>query len=264
MKTNQIFSFRRFINLIKSDLLINYKKYGMQCLVMFILGYGLMYIYMPKYNQGSAFDIKDYFQFFIFSSFALGTFVGSSFPAFNTKRTKRTYLLTPASTFEKYTAQIFGRMIVTTLLFLIIFWVDAQLARFTVLHSAKESIPNIDVFSYSTLLNRLQKDEFTYRLLWFLLLSIGAFLFAVRIYFGKQGLLKAVLSLTGVLVSVSILFMIMAKIFYSEIEFFSIKTPVYNLTENLNNWEVFVIIIFAVSWLFFLAFGFFKLKEKEL
>lgn len=266
MKTNQIFSTKRFINLIKSDLLINYKKYGLQLLVVFLLGYVLIYLNLPKhsYQIDDSYEVTKYFVLFVVALFALGAFVGMSFPAFNHKNTSRGYLLTPASTFEKYTAQILGRIIIGTLLFLIIFWIDARLARFTIIHSVKENIPVIEKFTYSGMINRLKMDLFTLWIFPFLSLSMGCFVFSVRLFFAKNGLVKTILSMGGVFFVSYVVFALLTQIFYPELPLFQVRTPDYQITEKLGNGEIFSIVIFSVSWMFFLVFGFFKLKEKEL
>ena len=266
MNRNQIFSLKRFINLIKSDLLINYKKYGLQLLVIFLLGYGMMYLSLPKhsYQEGVNYDTSRYFSLFVTALFALGAFAGLSFPAFNHKNKSRVYLLTPASTFEKYTAQILGRIVIGTILFLIIFWIDARLARFTILNTVKENIPEIEKFTYSGIISRLKMDVFTLWLFPFISLSIGCFLFSVKLFFGKNGLVKTGLSMGGVLFITYLLFALLTQILYPETPWFEVKTPDYQITGNLGNGEIFSIVIFSISWIFFLIFGFFKLKEKEL
>ena len=81
MKTNQIFSLKRFINLIKSDLLINYKRYGLMVLVMLFLGYVVMYLSFPK--NGGDYKIDRYFPFFIsFMFFVLKIFCLTSLAFF--------------------------------------------------------------------------------------------------------------------------------------------------------------------------------------
>lgn len=267
MKTNQIFSIKRFINLIKSDLLINYKKYGLMILAISLVYYVILYLNMPKYsyNPQSVYNTYEYYPLFIsLGLFTLAAWIGSAFPAFNNKNTARSYLTTPASTFEKYTAQFLGRIIVSTIIFLIIFWIDARLARFTILNTVKDNIPNIKPFTYSAFIDRLKADTFTLWILPFGGLSLVLFLFSVRIYFGKHGLIKAILSLAAVIFIIYILFAVSTQFFYSGYKFFGVKTPDYQVTEKLNNGEIFTIIIFGVSWIFFTILGFFKLKEKEL
>lgn len=267
MKTNQIFSLKRFINLIKSDLLINYKKYALMVLVMSVAGFVFMYINMPKHSYAGAqtYGVNRYFPITLtFAIFALGAWIGSSFPAFNNKNTKRSYLMTPASTFEKYSAQILGRIIISTLIFLIILWIDARFARFTIIQTAKENIPDIEKFSYSAILERIKTDKFTFVATPVMSLSLSAFLFSVRIYFNKQGLLKTLVTLAIVLFSLYMLFAIFTKIFYPEYNFFEVHATDYWITDKLKNSEVVAIVVFALSGLLLPVLGFFKLKEKEL
>lgn len=268
MTTNKYFSFTRFVRLIKSDLLINYKKYLLLVLAAFVLCYGFLYLNMPKRNFGDSyyFDINRYMDLFMVTLFALGAFVGLSFPAFSNKKATRTYLLTPASTLEKYTVQIFGRFILTSLIFLLIFWLSALLARYTAIHAVKpdEAPPAITVFHYSDLWAAIRKDEFSAWFFPFMILSIGMFLFSVRLFFRKAGLLKTVLSLAVVIFSFFGLMVLFSHIFYpAQVKGWDIHGTTYQLLPKLNNGEFFSIIIFSISWLFLLVFGYFKLKEKE-
>lgn len=269
MKTNQIFSLKRFINLIKSDLLINYKRYALMILVMTILGYVVLYLNMPKHTYGmnsvSDFNISKYMNLFMtFIIFSLGAWIGLSFPAFNNKNTRRNYLMSPASTFEKYSAQFLGRVIISTVMFLIIFWFDAQIARFTVLHSVNENIPIIEKFTYSGLIERLRADTFTNWLLPLFTLALFMFLFAVRIYFKKQGLLKTIFSLASVLLLIFFVLVVFTQFFFPEYKMFEIHTYEYKMTEKLLNGEILTIVILIFSAVMLPILGYFKLKEKEL
>lgn len=267
MKTNQIFNLKRFINLVKSDLLVNYKKYLLMIFVMTIVGFTFMYLNMPKhsYSSNEIYGIGRYFPLLIsFALFALGAWIGSSFPAFNNKNTMRSYLMAPASTFEKYTAQILGRIIISSILFLIIVWIDARFARFTILHTVKENIPNIEKFTYSGIIERIKMDPFTSWSVPIFSLSLGAFLFSVRIYFRKQGLIKTLMALAVVMFAIYLLFIIFTQIFYPELRLFEIKANDYYITDKFKNSEILTMVILTLSGLLLPVLGFFKLKEKEL
>lgn len=262
MKTNQIFSLKRFINLIKSDLLMNYKRYGMIVLVMTLLTYVVMYLNFPK--NGGTFDIERYFPFLVsFIFFSLGAWIGSSFPAFNRKNTSRNYLMTPASTFEKYTAQFIGRIIISTIVMLIIFWIDARFARFTVLHVIKENTTAIDKFSYTALYEKIKLDHVVY---WtpLIFFSLVTFLFSARIYFNKHGLIKSLLALAGVFFAFYILLVIYTQIFYPGNKLFEVDATNYIVTKSIKNSDILMIALLSFSILILPVLGFFKLKEKEL
>lgn len=267
MKTNQIFSIKRFINLIKSDLLMNYKKYGLMILAILLVDYVILYLNMPKYsyNPNNVYNIREYFPLFTsLGFFTLGAWIGSAFPEFNNKNTSRSYLITPASTFEKYTTQLLGRIIISTIIFLIIFWLAANLARFTVLHTIKENIPNIEQFNFSGVINTLKSDSVIEWLLPLSFLALIMFLFSVRIYFNKHGLVKTILSLSVVLFLLYLLFVIFTQVFYPSYKLFEVHSSEYQVTKSLKNSEILGIVILSLSSLILPVLGFFKLKEKEL
>ncbi|VBB45646.1 conserved membrane hypothetical protein [uncultured Paludibacter sp.] len=265
MNTNQYFSFTRFIKLIKSDWLINYKKYILLFLTMLAIGYVFIYLNLPKraYEGSSVFDANRYLNLLNISLFALIAFIGTSFPAFNSKKTARIYMLTPASTFEKYSAQFLGRIVITFILFLFAFWLDANLARLTVLGTIKENTPKIEAFSYSDLLRILKKDEFSHIFMPFLLLSTAMFFFAIRLFFNRNGILKTSLTFISFLFGIYLLFVLFSHIFYPETKGFDVHTSEYEVIRNLESGQILGIIIVSVSWIFLLVLGFFKLKEKE-
>ena len=134
MKTNQFFSFQRFCLLLRSDLLINYKRYSLIIVGAFIMGFVVLYGNMPKLVYGEIhnwdiFGSNKYIPIFLASLLALGVLVGSSFPDLGSKVRTANYLLIPSSTFEKLCSQIFIRFICGGGIFLVLFWIDAQLAR---------------------------------------------------------------------------------------------------------------------------------------
>lgn len=264
MKTNQIFSLKRFISLIKSDLLINYKKYLMQLGIFVIALFALLYLNMPKSIYQGDFTMIKYMGSFNVGLVALVVYAGLSFSAFSNKKTTRTYLLIPSSTLEKYSTQILGRIIVPALVLIVFFGIDANLSRWVILHTAK-TIPSIDIFSYSEALNFIEKYNKMMELMMILLpLSFGMYFFSTRLFFRKNGFIKSALSLSILLFIGVLIFGIFNKIYFPENEFFQMNIPNYKVNEALNNSDVFAIVLLSVSWGFFIIMGFFKLKEKEL
>src|ERR1035437_2385025 len=143
MNSNKFFSFSRFYQLLRNDILLNYKKYLLTIVGGFILGFILMYMYMPNRFYGDTnfkFDASRYFDLFIMCLGGLGAFVGSAFSELSSKIKMSNYLLMPASTLEKFLRQFVVRAVVGTVIFLFIFWVDTHIARIAVLSHMKNNL----------------------------------------------------------------------------------------------------------------------------
>jgi hypothetical protein len=298
MNSNKFFSFNRFYLLLRSDLLINYKKYCLAILVAFILGFVFLYGSMPRLvyggdtlNDWNTFGCNRYKSIFLFSIVVLGVLVGSSFSDLGSKVKTANYLLIPASTFEKFFSQFFSRVICGGAIFLVLFWIDAQLARAisgmqmvdvkTNLHYANaEHI--IEKFNYGMIflyekVRTYSSETGTYSIekivyykayeTWgasLFIVSIGLYLFSVRLFFKKLGLVKSIISFV-VLFFILFLFMVVfSHIFYPNTVGFDVSLPTYTLQNGTDNIGFWLCLIGLVSPLFLLPLGYFKLKEKQL
>ena len=122
MALQQHFSFKRFYEYLKFDILSNLKKYftfiGVLVIVLLLMDFFTI-------KSGSGFretenGIRDYFfrqvpyQTLYLSSFLIAIIlvVGSSFSALRKKESTTSYLLVPASILEKYLVQFFLRIVV--------------------------------------------------------------------------------------------------------------------------------------------------------
>jgi hypothetical protein len=94
--------------------------------------------------------------------------------------------------------------------------------------------------------------------------SIGIYLFSVKLFFRKMGLVKTIISIVAlfyVLAGVMILF---SHIFFPETTGFELKLGDYATSfGGVNNVELWVCSLCYFSWLFLLPLGYFKLKEKQ-
>jgi hypothetical protein len=199
--------------------------------------------------------------------FLLGAFVGSAFPEFGNKEKTGNYLLLPASTFEKVFTQFLIHFVFGILFFVLLFWIDAHLARWTMLH--RESVQSgrvvIEQFQFLKLfgehdlsvLDKVFCGAFTF--------SIGTFLFAVRLFFRRFALVKTVICGVGLFFFQYCLLSLFSHLFYPEkTSGFNIELDIYKTILNLENIQLFVYTIFYFAWLFFLPLAYFKLKEKQL
>ena len=282
MNSNKFFSFSRFYRLLRNDILLNHKKYLLTIVGAFILGFILMYMYMPNRVYTDTiykFDTSRYFNLFTMCLVGLGAFVGSAFSELSSKVKISNYLLVPASTFEKYLSQFVIRAVVGTAIFLLVFWIDAHLARIAVLSriegldgqlAGPEKYDYIEKFHYSMLLIKSRYPVVTNWRLFegigyiLTLYSAGMFLFSVKIFFRKLGLIKTGISLIAVVYLIMITMMCFSHLFYPETKGFDIANIDYILSNGYKNSEILLYSIAYIAPLFLLPLGYFKLKEKQL
>ncbi len=289
MNSTNFFSFNRFYLLLRNDLLINYKKYCLAILVAFILCFVFLYLNMPRVvyggdmlNDWNRFGSNKYMNIFLASIVGLGALVGSSFPDLGSKVKTSNYLLIPASTFEKFFSQFFIRVICGAAIFLVLFWVDAQLARYISVMQMVDVKNNlhyvnaervIEKFNYGMIF--LYKQNYPTGMLVYhksietwgislFIVSIGLYLFSVRLFFKKLGLVKSIISFVALFFILFLFMVIFSHIFYPRTVGFDVSLPTYTFQNGINNAEFWLFLIGFVSPLFLLPLGYFKLKEKQL
>ena len=282
MNSNKFFSFSRFYRLLSNDILLNHKKYLLTIAGAFILGFIIIYMQMPNYlysDTNYKFDASRYFNVFTMCLIGLGAFVGSSFSELSSKIKMSNYLLVPASTFEKFLCQFFIRALAGTAIFLFIFWVDAHLARIAILSHIKdvnnylagpEKYDFIKKFHYSMFLIKTNYPSVIYWRLFegigmiLAFFSVGMFLFSVKIFFRKLGMIKTGISLVAVLYLLVVLMICFSHLFYPETIGFNEPKMEYKLSNGYSNTNIFYLSIGYLAPLFLLPLGYFKLKEKQL
>ena len=282
MNSTNFFSFNRFYKLLRNDILINYKKYLLTIVGAFILGFIIMLNTMPSYMYNDStfkFNSSGYENLFIMCLVGLGAFVGSAFSELSSKIKTSNYLLMPASTLEKFLCQFVIRALVGTVIFLFIFWVDAHLARIVSLSyieysdgqpAGPEKYDYIEKFHYSML---LIKSRYPFVTNWKLFegigmiliaFSTGVFLFSVKIFFRKLGLIKTGITLVATLFLIMFVMTFFLHLFYPETKGLDIANIDYTLTNGYKNSEILLYSIAYLAPLFLLPLGYFKLKEKQL
>ncbi|HJV78574.1 MAG TPA: hypothetical protein VJ602_09335 [Paludibacter sp.] len=282
MNSNTFFSFRRFYQLLRNDILLNYKKYLFTIAGAFILGFILIYMQMPGYffsDTTYKFDASRYNNIFTMCLLGLAAFVGSAFSELSNKVKISNYLLVPASTFEKFLSQFVIRAIAGTVIFLFIFWVDAHLARIAVLSHMKdvnnhlagpEKYNYIEKFHFSMFLMKSKYPVVTYWRLFdgigtiLTFFSAGMFLFSVKIFFRKLGLIKTGISLVAAIYLIGVLMVCFSHFFYPETIGFNTANINYLLSNGYTNNDIFLYSTGYLAPLFLLPLGYFKLKEKQL
>jgi hypothetical protein len=263
MAANKIFSPKRFCFLIYNDLLIHLKSYA-----LYITGIGiLMYIIMTftMFNDHWFYQ-SDYMPLLMMFTIVLFIIIGNAFPGFNNKVTTANYILLPASTLEKYLSQFLIRVVVATVLFIFIFYIDAYLARsfFSLDKQVIEDKRVIEEFSFGKLfINEHLRDKIA---LLCMLFSLMSFFFSTRLFFRKYATIKTFI--TGIILifgffGVMILY---SFIFYPN-EASWHRSPIilhgYEICEKLDSEQLYAYLVAYISWIFFLVTGYFKLKEKQ-
>jgi hypothetical protein len=90
------------------------------------------------------------------------------------------------------------------------------------------------------------------------------YLFSVKIFFRKLGLIKTGISLVAVIYLIMIIMMCFSHLFYPETKGFDITNVTYFLPNAYTNDDIFRYSIAYIAPLVLLPLGYFKLKEKQL
>jgi hypothetical protein len=273
MALQQHFSLKRFYEYLVFDILSNLKKYLIFIGVLVIV---LLLIDFLAIEKGSSFrttenGLTEYFfrintyQVLYVSAFLITIVlaVGSSFSALRKKDSTTSYLLLPASILEKYLVEFLLRIVVFSLLFTFIFWIDFKLAaslyNFLNLEYFTE-IPNFGFFDiFPKNMNPLDRKVISLSML-----SFASFLFASATFFKKNVILKMVL-LVGVFGLATFLFSVLLSHLFlpNEVSGFQVRVFDRFLENRLNTIQLCIYVIGTFSSLFLLPLGYFKLKEKQ-
>ncbi len=284
MKSNSFFSVNRFVLLLRNDILLNYKKYLLTIAGAFVLGFIVLYINMPHLVEQNKywwiFDARRYLETFMMCLVGLLVFVGSGFSGFSNKTKTFNYLQMPASTFEKYMCQFTIYVFAGSILFFIIFWIDAHLARTIALNNLKyandelvgaEKFKYIQEFSYKSMFV-IKRDNpvIVYRTwteilnLFVMAFSVAMYFFNVKLLFKKLGVVKTTLSLLVLIFLLMIFFTVLSKLYFPETEFLEIaKALDYKRTNGNSTIDLWMTVLAYCVPFFIIPFGYFKLKEKQ-
>lgn len=260
------FSIKRFYNALKYDLKLNAKKYMsfVASLLVVLLIFDLFFI-LQEYM---AFKEKNYVPVF-YLTFILGIVivVGTSFPLLRDKKSTISYLMLPASLFEKFLIQFVIRILCFMILFVPLFWLDFKLADGIYNLFEWGNHVKIDNFELFTPFKFKGLEKFHSVAIIFVLFSLATFLFAGSTYFKKKALPKTIFSFALLAAFVFVLFMLATLVFYPG-KFDLGRSPVnfntYKISKNIVNIQLFFYVIGIVPSLFLLPLAYFKLKEKEL
>jgi len=247
------------------------------------MGFIFIRMQMPNYMYTDTTSFKynssSYMSLFIMCLVGLGAFVGSGFSELSSKIKTSNYLLMPTSTFEKFLSQFVLRALAGSVIFLIIFWIDAHLARIAALRhieysngqlAGSEKYSYIEKFHYSMFLIKsnypIVKNWRLFEGIGMILIifSSGMFLFSVKIFFRKLGLIKTGIALVAAIFLTGVLTVGVSYLFYPETKGFNVVKIGYFLSNGYTNNDIFHYSIGYLAPLFLLPLGYFKLKEKQL
>jgi hypothetical protein len=271
MQTNNYFNLKRFVLLLKQDLLINRTKYLLGILGLGLITYLLCYWFLTSTKDSIIRNIDYIYQIyttcFAFFMIVIGVVIGTAFPDLADKIKASHYLLSPGSTLEKLMVQFMLRIGLFVPIALGLFWIAIRLAKASLLPGDSGLDPSIiPYFEFRFLItNYNNKIWDIWQILFaiFGLFSYGIYLFAGTTYFRRYALIKSVI-VSAVVLGISILFMMMlSNIFYSQNRFLQIQLQSFRVVEDLDSDHLFAVILSLLSWAFFLAIAYFKLKEKE-
>jgi hypothetical protein len=265
MKTNSFFSFPRFCRFLSYDLRIHGKRY------LYFLAGGAVILYLMlllgiTIAGTTELGTDFYFNMFLWGLLGLGLFIGSAFPELNNKIKAGNYVLLPASVFEKTLSQFLVYIVFGSLCFLLIFQVDAYLAKWTVwqMKGLLQSGTSLADFQYSKIFPAWLGLSF-WNKLWvgISVVSAGLIIFTVRLFFARFALAKSLIVILLIGFAHTCYLVLFSHIFYPETTGFEVKVPLYILDSGLHNYEFYYNILFCSLWVFLLPLACYKLKERQ-
>lgn len=254
MKTNQIFSFKRFCRYALSCLTLHYRQLLWLCGavaagIFFSAMFFININYSWKNNEWAGFSL------FFFAVTSL-LFIGSAFPGLRNREKAITFFMTPASTTEKFIYELAERLLLFLIVFPILLSVFGNLAMET-LRTIKATYGhtlNAESLSIANILAIIPSK--IYRLIIPVILAIGSLAFAGSVVFKRLPLIKTA-------IFAAIIFLLNIGYFYILIEKLHLRHPwIAHLDENsvLNTFMA----VASITLVSILAYAFFKLKEKEI
>jgi hypothetical protein len=122
MQANNILSIPRLGLLFRQGFIHNYKMIGIS-LVAFCGGLFLLLLGIQLVGGDNAFDSESFSGTFLFVVIPMAIiYTGTAFPAFRSKEKSYSYLLVPASTFEKFIFEFFNRVVLFLIIMPLAYW----------------------------------------------------------------------------------------------------------------------------------------------
>lgn len=251
---NQVFNMNRFFRYSSFNLSMNSRTYWMQLLSMVFVILSMLMFTMLTADD---FDLKDWRNVFLIAGIvSVLLFVAGAFPYLKKKETQIQFYMQPASVFEKFIFEFLLRFVGFMVIFPVLFWLIGELSY--VLVSAIQSMRGQDMqgfYRVSVLFDSFFVEDGELKTITFFfnaLAVVMAFIFSGTCTFMKFALAK----------TAAFVIALGALIFYH----FYYMTQVLSLriaNENEPNIHEDMPWLGALFVMLILAFGYFKLKEKE-
>ena len=258
MKTNQLFSLKRFWTYAVSSLTLHYR----QLLLMtgaVAAGLVLLLSFLMFVNRN--WSANHWFPFLTFVVPVAGLlYVGSAFPDLRSREKTIGFLMTPASSFEKFLYEFIERIVFFCVLFPILLYAvgNLTLRMIWVIKNAMNIPFSAESLFYGHFFEKVAIEEAQH------LLVLGVFsalslAFAGATVFRKLPLVKTIIFVCMLLFSIVGYFVLI-------FERMHLNRPwLEPYLENLGEQKIFTLfaILLGVFILTILSFAYFKLKEKE-
>lgn len=258
MKTNQLFSLKRFYAYAVSSLTLHHRQL---LLTTGAVAAGLVLFLSFLMFVNRSWNANQWFPFLIFVVPIAGLlYVGSAFPALRSREKTIGFLLVPASAFEKLLYEFIERIVFFCVLFPILLYLVGNLS-FVTTESIKHAmgIPfNAESLSYRQFLDKIIPEDGK-NLLALGALSALSLAFAGAVVFRKLPLIKTIIFVCAVVFALAGYIVLI----FDKME---LRHPwLEPLFRNLDKEKILTsfTVLLSVFILVILSYAYFKLKEKE-
>jgi hypothetical protein len=249
---NQIFNLSRFIRYAVCRLSMQRKV-----LILSFTGVFISVFFISQFIIMNGINEDRLKVFYVFSMLIGGAlFIGNSFHDFRKKETALSYLMIPASAFEKYIFEYIAKIILFTLFYPILFYLAANFAN-SFVGFIKPSQPPCP-FGFSHIFEKSDHD--LYRFVCWIYILGSSLIYAGTTAIKKYPLLKTALFVgTIFLIVMGYVYILFEKLkLYQGIRYFLEK-----MFPAPDRMIPFLHVFFIGTAMIALLYGFFKLKEKE-
>lgn len=291
MPLNNYFSLKRFVLLLKQDLLINRTRYLLGLVILGLVVYICSYLQLMS-NQKNillyAIDSKQnemykyynvvriYSEIFNYYLFAMAIIIGTAFPDLSDKIKTSKFLLNPGSTFEKFLVQFLIRVGYFLPLSLGIFWIAIRLAKLSLTPDAEGIMTGvgpaiIPYFHFKDLFTDHWENKvwLTKKILFVCIgfITCTSWLLAGSTFFRGFALIKTVIS-AAIVFGIAFLYCAMLNYIFilakdQNEHFYSINNMMDELI--LYSYEfAFLLVTLCIPCFLLLFCTYFNLKEKEI
>ena len=260
MKASDTFNLNRFGLLVKQNFIHNY-RIMLICLAGFCGGLFMSLLFIQATNEFHTWSVNAYFSMFLTVFISTGLlYAGTAFPRLRSREKSYSYLLIPASVFEKFLFEVLTRIVLFLVLVPLLYWVIFNTEGFFLqaVHSEFAFKP----YSYMDLiLLNILPSELTHWLM-AMSLSLGLLIFTLP-FVGAATFMKYPLPKT--LFGVALLFLFHALLVYFFLEVLGSDGPSDGKVLGMDGdgFIRFLTVYAIIANIVLLTASYFKLKERE-